>query len=152
MSTLCSPITWVFNLEPMQHRPMSLFFCPPHILVLTVKKEIFFNGSVPVRRVCCKCCTWAKVYFYLYQHCLTSPSLSQRDICRGMAACCRRPCSWTTCGGRCEWPEHHRGEKETNWADSAQQQSGSCCFGDSLLVHCHRSRKWVWAQTLTRFM
>lgn len=38
--------------------------------------------------------------------------LPQRDTCRGSAACCRPPCSWTTCGRRCEWLESRAGEMD----------------------------------------
>lgn len=59
-------------------------------------------------------------FLIAHQHCLVflalalSLSLPQRDTCRGLAVCCRRPCSWTTCGRRWEWPEHRPGEKESH--------------------------------------
>lgn len=73
----------------------------------------------------------------------SSLSLPQRDTCRGLAICCRRPCSWTTCGRRWEWPELHPGERAV-----AKNSTGGCVSCKVSVRHEIRSRASRWSNRL----
>lgn len=106
ISPLSSPVTLCNNI--CVHIPVHILLVWMLFALRSGSFKFHYAMSIMTKQVFCPLLFFS-ILFYSILYSLSPP---QRGTCRGLVVCCRRPCSWTTCGRRWEWLEHLPGEKK----------------------------------------